>query len=328
MIGAGRPHASSSRRVLITGVSGFIGRDLMLRLARAGWQVRAAARNRARVATGPNIEPVELPDMAGEIDWRPLVDGVSHVVHLAGIAHATASIPEETYNAVNAQAVQSLALAARQARVGRVVLMSSIRAQCGPWATGIVMEDRPPAPTDAYGRSKLEGERLLAAALSDGTTDWCTLRPVVVYGSGVKGNVATLLRLARTPWPLPLGALAARRSLLGLDNLGRAVVHVLTADAASRATFVLADPEPLMVSEIVAAMRSGFGCAPRIWSLPLGAVRVAATLASRRSAWERISGDLVVATTNLQASGWQPSETAREGIARWIKEEATARSSM
>ena len=310
----------SGRSVLVTGATGFIGRDLIGRLAAAGWQVRAAARAPWPLDGRHGIEAVAHGDLAGGIDWRPLVAGMSHVVHLAGIAHATASIPEAAYMAVNAEATRALAEAARAASVRRVVLVSSVRAQCGPTAAGVVTEERTPAPVDAYGRSKLAAERMLAEALDGSGTGWCVLRPVVLYGPGVKGNMAALARAARLPLPLPLGGLTARRSVLGLANLESAVVHALTSERIVRGTFLLADPGAPTVPEIAAAMRRALGRAPMVLKVPLAPARLAARLAGKAAAWERIAGELVVSTAALEATGWRPVETAAEGIARWMRD--------
>lgn len=309
-----------SLSILVTGASGFIGRDLVRRLVTAGHRVRAAARDPSGLG-GPAIEPVAMGDLAAGIDWSPLVAGVSHVVHLAGLAHSTATIPEPTYRRINAVATAELGAAARSAGVHRVILVSSVRAQTGPSAAYVLTERTPPVPTDAYGSSKLEAEQALATVLAEGTTDWVALRPVVLYGPGVKGNVRTLARLAGTGLPLPLGALTGRRSLLGLDNFAGAIGHVLTSEEVSRRTFLLADPEPLTVAALVAAMRRGRGRTPRLLWLPEEVLRLAAALAGQSAALERMTGDLVVDTTALQSTGWRPLETAAQGLERWQRQE-------
>ena len=92
--------------------------------------------------------------------------------------------------------------------------------------------------------------------------DWVALRLVLTYGPGVKGNMAQLMRLARSPYPLPLGGLKARRSLLSLDNLVEAIDAVLAAQEPLRRPLIVADPEPVTVPEMVAAMRRGLGRSP------------------------------------------------------------------
>ena len=96
--------------------------------------------------------------------------------------------------------------------------------------------DDPPLPTDAYGRSKLAAEEAVQAA----GVPFTILRPVLIYGSGVKGNLARLIELARKPWPLPFGLCRNRRSLLSRQNLIGAIHFALwTTLAAKNETFLV-----------------------------------------------------------------------------------------
>jgi UDP-glucose 4-epimerase len=303
-------------RVLITGASGFIGKRLASALAKEGWEVRAAARDPASIPAMNCVERVAMPDLAHQADWSGLLDGATHVIHLAGIAHAPGSVPDSLFARINAEAVGELAAAAR-GRIERFVFMSSVRAQAGLSADHPISEEDPAAPTDAYGRAKLEGERLVAAS----GVPFTVLRPAVVYGRGVKGNIAALATLARTPMPLPFAGLDNRRSLLALDNLVSAISLVLGAKQAANGTFLVADAEPISVAALVAAMREGLGRSPHLVKVPLGGVMRLMQSFGKEAEWERISGNFVVDPSKLMGIGWRPEVTTHDGIARMMRSE-------
>ena len=294
-------------RVLVTGASGFIGAHVVRALLAEGYSVRAASRTGCDLGVSEAVF-VRLPDLSRAFDPSPLVEGMDYVVHLAGIAHATSAIPEDMYHVVNADAAARIAAAARDAGVKRFLLMSSVRAQSGPAAAMVIKESQPAQPNDAYGRSKLAGERAVADALRGSGTDWVILRPVLVYGPGVKGNMATLERLAHLPVPLPLGGFTGRRSLLSVANLASVVCHCLSADAARGGTFLVADGEPFTPAEIVGAMRKGLGRSPGIFGGSAFPLMPLLTLLGKQAVAERLMGDLVVDTTALRATGWSPVE--------------------
>jgi UDP-glucose 4-epimerase len=303
-------------RVLVTGASGFIGKRLVAALATEGWQVRAAARDRSAVPARSGVERAALPDLARAADWSELLAGVTHVIHLAGIAHAPGHLPDQVYSRVNAEAVGELANAAR-GKVERFVFMSSVRAQAGLSADHPISEHATAAPTDAYGRAKLEGERLVAQS----GIPFTVLRPAVIYGKGVKGNIAALATLARTPMPLPFAGLVNRRSLLALGNLVSAVSFVLGAKEAKNDTFLVADAEPISVADLVAAMREGLGRSPHLVKMPLGAVMRLMKSFGKEAEWERISGNFVIDVSKLMGLGWRPAVETKDGIIKMMRPE-------
>jgi len=296
--------------VLITGASGFVGRHLVRWLTARGWRVRALARNPSALPAMPGLETAVLPDLAAPCNWRDALAGVTHVVHLAGLAHASAAIPEALYHQVNAVAAGALAEAAADRKLERFVFVSSVRAQSGPSSAGILNESSPPSPTDAYGRAKLEGERLVRAA----GNAFVILRPVLIYGAGVKGNMAALAKLARMPVPLPFAGLDAHRSLLDIAGFNAAVELALSCPAAMGRTLLVADPEPVSIPDLIARMREAVGKPAMLFAMPGRTFEHALRLGGRQALLSRLSESLVVDTTQLRALGWAPPRPATQAI--------------
>jgi UDP-glucose 4-epimerase len=240
---------------------------------------------------------------------------VDAVIHSAGLAQAMSGVPEDDYRVINTEATINLARAARRAGAKRFIFLSSIRAQCGPTADTVLTEALEPSPTDAYGRSKLEAERGLAEL----DIDWVSLRAALVYGPGVKGNMAQLMRLARSPLPLPLGGLRARRSLLAVENLLAAIETVLATQETLRRPFIVADPQALTVAEMIAAMRRGLGRWPNVFWFPATLLEHSFRAAGRGEVYERLSGSLVVDPAALMRIGWTPPLTTEVGLARLMQ---------
>jgi nucleoside-diphosphate-sugar epimerase len=309
-------------KVLVTGASGFVGRAVVAALAARGDAVHAAVRTTAdlgnggaaRPAFGPHVTVVRHGDLGAPVDWTGLLCGIDAVVHLAGIAHAGPGIAEERYDRVNHRATAALAAAARDAGVTRFVFVSSIRAQTGPAADHAVSERDTPRPTDAYGRSKLAAERAVATS----GVPFTILRPVLVYGPGVKGNLRALMRLAALPIPLPFASLEGRRSLVSLANLASAIDFVLREAACAGETYVVADAEPLTIAEIVTALRRGRGKSPGLIAVPPLVLRLALTAAGRGANWEQINGALVADPAKLIATGWRPDRDMMRALAEMI----------
>jgi UDP-glucose 4-epimerase len=302
--------------VLITGASGFIGRYLAEFLADRGTFVRAAVRRPQPAFAAGGIEQIVVADISNA-RWQSHLTGVDTVVHCAGLAHQSRSLPESEYFRVNVEATAALARQARTAGV-RLVFLSSVLAQCGLTSEHPLTEAAPAQPTSAYGRSKLAAEEAIRAE----GVDFVIFRPAVVYGDGVKGNLATLARFARLPIPLPFASLTGRRSLLGLPNLADAVAMAIAGRGLLGQTYLVADPDPLTIGEIIAAMRAGIGRRAGLVPLPPSLCRALLQMAGQADIWARLGLPLVVDPARLLATGWLPRLETRHGLAELMRPQA------
>ncbi|MHC1549925.1 NAD-dependent epimerase/dehydratase family protein [Phyllobacterium sp. K27] len=293
----------ASATVLVTGSSGFIGIELVQQLLASGYHVIAAVRDGATggVAKLPAIRlpAYDEPDAA----FEAILDGVDHVVHLAAIAHTRLENGAEIYDAVNHILPVKLAKAADKVITGKFIFMSSIRAQCANIAQGVALETDDPRPTDDYGRSKLNAEIEIAKVMP--RRNYTILRPVLVYGAGVKGNMAALMKLAALPIPLPFKALVGKRSLVDRSSLCDAVTHCLKQPKTDGGTFIVADSHPVTVPQILGALRGGNKRSSWLFTCPVWVMGIAARLTGQQDRWDTLNGDLVASSKLLQTTGWQ-----------------------
>ena len=303
-----------SSLIALTGATGFIGQFLLSELPRRGYRIRVLLRRPSDMQVQGSS--AVIGDLSRPQNMGAALRDVDAVVHSAGLSGEMTGIPEDDYRSLNTDATVNLANAARKAGVKRFVFLSSIRAQCGPWAPEVLTEATEPRPTDAYGRSKLAAEQ----ALAELDIDWVALRLVLVYGPGVKGNFALLLRAARTRAPLPVKDFINRRSLISIDNFISALDFVLATPATLGETYVVADPGiPPRLGDLIATMRKAQGRRPLLLPLPPHYLETPLRLMLRDGTWERLGGNLRIDAGKLIAAGWQPLHDTRGGLMAMIE---------
>jgi nucleoside-diphosphate-sugar epimerase len=249
---------------------------------------------------------------------NPILRGVDIVIHLAGMVHK--KVPETAYSEfdhVNWIATQRLADAAKEMGIERFVYISSVRAQIGASAAQAVREQDEPSPTNQYGRSKLAAEQAVQAA----RVPFTIFRPVVIYGPHPKGNMRTLVRLARSSLPLPVASFTRRRSLLGVDNLISAIIFALNNPATIGETYLVADSKPMTIGEILTMLHKIQGRSSSTISVPQAIIRLLLMMLGRKDLWARMSGDMVVDTSKLESVGWRPAIDTYEGLRGMMRAE-------
>lgn len=308
--------------VLVTGANGFIGRVLCDVLAASGRRVRKAVRMPV-----PGLpDALAVGDIGPDTNWSAALDGVESIVHLASPSDPQRSSLADSlaeYRRVNVAGSRRLAEQAAAAGARRLIFMSTIKVNGERTAERAYTENDAPRPEDAYGISKQEAEQALRDVAQKTGLQIVVLRPPLVYGPGVKGNFLRLMNLVARGVPLPLGAVDNRRSLIYTGNLAGAIVKALDAPRAAGRTYLVSDGEDVSTPDLVRRLARALGVKPRLLSLPLAALSLAATLAGKRTEFARLTGSLQVDSSRIRRElGWEPRYSLTQGLtetARWYR---------
>jgi len=303
-------------RVLVTGATGFVGRALCSQLSATGQVVIPAVRHKAGL---PN--EVVVGDIGPSTDWRMALQRCSAVVHLAARVHMMREDMEKSlalYREINTEATLNLARQAVQASVKRFIFISTIKVN-GEGRDEPYHEADAAAPEDAYAISKWEAEQGLHRIAEETGLEVVILRPPLVYGPRVKANFLRLLRTVECGWPLPLGAIRNRRSLLYLGNFVDAIRLCIEHPAAAGQTFLLDDGEAVSTPELIRALAQAIGRPARLLAVPVGVLKRAGALLGKRAAVDRLTGSLYVDSSLIRSRlGWAPPHSMAEGLAATV----------
>jgi nucleoside-diphosphate-sugar epimerase len=177
-----------------------------------------------------------------------------------------------------------------------------------------------PAPEDAYGISKWEAEQALHEVAISAGMETVILRAPLIYGPGVKGNMQSLMKLAASGLPLPLGAVHNQRSLLYVGNLTDFLARCIEHPAAANETFLLSDNHDLSTTELLRSMRRAMGKPPRLLPVPPTLFRLAGRLTGKSAVVNRLFGSLQVDCTKARTLlEWEPPFSVEEGIQAMVE---------
>ncbi|HET9114369.1 MAG TPA: SDR family oxidoreductase [Burkholderiales bacterium] len=308
---------TNPQRLLITGANGFVGRALCEAALVRGFAVKAATRSPCWFSDG--IESAVIGPVDGETDWTSALAGVDVVIHLAARVHVmreSALDPLAEFRRVNAAGTAQLARSAAAAGAQRLVYVSTIKVN-GEETTGErrYSELDGAAPQDAYGVSKWEAEQALHKVSRETGLQVVIVRPPLVYGAGVKGNFAQMLRAVARGVPLPLASVDNRRDLLYVGNLVDALLRCAVHPAAAGQTFLLSDGEPVSTPELLRRLAQALGVAGRLFPFPPALLKLAGKLTGRSAQIERLLGSLQIDSGKIRRElDWQPPYSLEQGL--------------
>lgn len=307
------------KSILITGGSGFLGRAIVQRLALMEAFDLILPLRVLRKDLIHGVKEIKISDMDGQSNWKEILGGVDVVVHAAArvhVMHEQAPDALAAFRKVNVEGTLNLARQAADAGVKRFIFISSIKVNGeGTLAGEPYTADDIPAPSDPYGISKLEAEQGLKALTTVTGMELVIIRPVLVYGPGVKANFLNMMRWLYKGIPLPFGAVRNRRSLIFLDNLVDFIVICLDHPAAANQIFLASDGEDVSTSELLRKLARCLGKSAHMVALPVWFMTVVATMLGKQAFAKRLFGSLQVdLSKNQQLLGWTPPVSLDHGL--------------
>ncbi len=306
-------------RILLTGATGFVGRELLERMvAQVDLQPVAVVRKSSAVLTN-HVATFRVAGIEGDTDWRPALEGVDAVIHCAArvhVMHDSSSDPLAEFRKVNVDGTLNLARQAARAGVRRFIFISSIKVNGEGTELGKpYFADSHPAPLDPYGVSKMEAEYGLRDLASETGIELVIIRPVLVYGPGVKANFRSMMNWLRMGVPLPLGAIHNKRSLVSLDNLVDLIVTCIDHPAAANQTFLVSDGEDLSTTELLRRMSLALGKPARLLPVPAALLESAAAMLGKKNVAQRLCGSLQVDISKTrELLGWAPPVSVDQAL--------------
>lgn len=294
-----------------------MGRGLLTRLLEDEYPVTAVVRD-STSKVDERASQVAVAGLTAQTDWSTLT-GQDVVIHSAARVHVMndqSADPLAEFRKVNVDGTLHLAHHAAAAGVRRFIFISSIKVNGeGTAPSKPYTAFDTPAPQDPYGVSKMEAEQGLREIAQQTGMEVVVIRPVLVYGPGVKANFRSMMSWVNRGIPLPLGAIHNKRSLVSLDNLVDLIVTCIDHPRAANQTFLVSDGEDLSTSEMLSKMAAALGRPARLLPVPATVLEGAAGLLGKRGVAQRLCGSLQVDIGHTRETlGWSPPVSVDQGF--------------
>lgn len=261
-------------KILITGVHGFVGTNLVKALSKEHTIYGLDIIN-------PTKEGVRFTFSWDYLDKEDGIPEVDAIIHLAGKAHDTKNqSAADVYFKVNTELTKKIFdYFLVHDSIKKFVFFSTAKAAADK-VDGVLTEDVVPSPVGPYGESKIAAEQYLLNKMEEVRSknkDVYIFRPCMIHGPGNKGNLNLLYNVVKKGIPWPLGAFENRRTYTSIENICFAVNGVLTKDVSS-GIYNMGDDETLSTNELIEEICKSLGKNAHIWKLPKGLMNGVAKL--------------------------------------------------
>lgn len=311
-------------KILLTGANGFVGQAVAQKISKIkNIDLSIAVRN-VSANFIPYAKAHDIKTLDSNTNWENALFKINIVIHTAARAHIMNETSKNSlaeFRKINVEGTLNLARQAIAAGVKRFIFISSIKVNGEN-----TKKDKPfkaddkPAPNDAYAISKLEAEQGLLSLAATTGIEVVIVRPVLIYGFGVKANFLSMIRWLDIGFPLPLGGIKNLRSMISLDNLIDFLLICLSHPAASGQIFLVSDGEDLSTPDLLRRTGQIMGKKVILFDMPTPLLKISAALVGKQAITKRLCDSLQVDITKTHnLLNWFPPYTIDQALKKTIE---------
>ncbi|TMO86287.1 hypothetical protein CWC12_14730 [Pseudoalteromonas ruthenica] len=305
---------SKKPHIIMTGCSGFVGNNLLMKLCESGYKISTLNRKKSLVSfQHKSVSHYYADDFAIALEDALKNSSCDVFIHLAGAAHKP-ELTESDYLKVNVELTKYLARKAAMLGCKRFIQLSSIGVNGSSSSTPFTASDIP-APKESYSRSKYLAEQEIQAICASSDMEYVIIRPPLIYGPFAPGNFQKLVRLVKKTPIIPMGGIDNQRSFVSIYNLISFIEVTIEHPNAANEVFLVSDEQDISTSDFVNKIISSYKQRTLLISLPWSILRPALKLIGKEKALEKITSNVTIEMNkSISLLDWKPPLTIEESL--------------
>lgn len=305
--------------ILITGATGFIGRELTNALLQQNFKLKLAVREKNKgLGLSDAVDICIVNNISRNTNWKEVLKDVHTVIHLAARAHILKEFtldPLKEFQDINCGGTLNLAQQSKNNNIKRFIFISSIGVNGVETNTTSFHHNDIPNPIESYAISKYCAEKGLQKIANNGDMEVVIIRPPLVYGPNAPGNFARLIKIISRGIPLPLGAINNKRSFVSIDNLVSLISTCITSPNAANQTFLVSDDEDLSTTDLLKRLARALNKPIRLIPIPVNILTLSAKIAGKQALTRRLCSSLQIDLKHTKTTlNWKPPTTVNEAL--------------
>lgn len=320
-------HLGIEMKILITGASGFVATYLYnFLLEKTNFEIILVSRAELNIVH-PRVKSFRIKKLQEEKDkYLEILREIDVVIHTAARTHIlkeSLNKPLNDFRQINVNQTLELANWAKESKVKRFIFISSVKVHGETSGhKNSFHADLKPKPECDYGLSKLEAENGLLKICKASSMDFVILRPVLIYGPGIKGNFKNIVTWLKKGFPLPFGKIENKRSLLGIRNFVDFITVCIEHPDAKNQIFLVSDGYDISVTELIKKIKLYSNSKSLNLKLSERSILIILFLLGKRSIYPKICGSLCVdITKNNTLLNWSPKISLDDGLKECLESE-------